>query len=70
MKEVTHTRRGKQIIDLTTGVVEDFKTINQAKKRSKAVQMAANKTNALGRGTLRIIRRKLTERQKAFDVNR
>ncbi len=45
MKQTTHTRKGKQIIDLTTGVVEDFKSVNQAKYRSRAIQMAAD--NAL-----------------------
>lgn len=64
MKKVTHTRKGKQVIDLGTGEVEDHKTINAAKKRSKAIQLSAD--GALGRGTLRLIPRKLTERVKAF----
>ena len=64
MKEVTHTRRGKQVIDLTTGVVEDFKTINAAKGRSKAIQKSAD--GALGRGTLRCIARSDADRIKAF----
>ena len=64
MKQTTHTRKGKQIIDLTTGVVEDFKSVNQAKYRSRAIQMAAD--NALGRGTVRKLYRKFKERTVAW----
>jgi len=62
MKEVTHTRRGKQIIDLSTGVVEDHLSLNQAKKRSTAVQKAG--------GILRKIPRKDKDREKSFDCGR
>ncbi len=56
MKEITHTRRGKQIIDLSTGVVEDHKYVNQAKRRSRALQSEGS--------TVRRIGRKLSERMK------
>ena len=42
MKQPTHTRRGKQIIDLITGVVEDFKYVNEAKRRSRALKAEGN----------------------------
>lgn len=60
MKEVTHTRRGKQIIDLATGVVQDFKFINEAKRASRVIQSTG--------GTLRRLQRKLADRLKASSV--
>ncbi len=59
MREVTHTRKGKQIINLSTGVVEDFPSINQAKYRSRKLQSTSGVV-------LRKIARKLKDRVLAF----
>ena len=40
MKEATHTRKGKIIIALDTGAVEDHKSVNAAKKASHKLQPA------------------------------
>ncbi len=63
MKKPDYTRKGQQIINLVTGVVEDFKTVNLAKKRSRQIQMDADR-DCLGRGTLRRMPRKTKDRYK------
>ncbi len=63
MKKPDYTRKGKQIINLDTGVVEDFRTMNLAKKRSRQIQMDADK-GCLGRGTVRRMPRKVRDRHK------
>lgn len=65
MKDPEFTRKGKQVINLSTGEVKDFKTINQAKSHSHTLQMEADK--GLGRGTLRRIARKRKQREKTFN---
>lgn len=57
MKTPTHSRRGKQIIDLETGVVEDFKYVNEAKRRSRALKAEGS--------IVRRLTRKFSERSKA-----
>ena len=68
MKQATHTRRGHQIIDLATGVVEDHKSVNLAKKRSRALQTLGK--DALGLGTVRKLPRKFKERVKSWKRGR
>jgi len=63
MKEATHTRRGKVIVDLGSGAVSAFKSINQAKSASHEIQKDSD--NALGRGTVRLLARKQSERAKS-----
>lgn len=46
----TYMRRDHIITNLTTGVVEQFKTANQAKRRSHEIQMDNDKH--LGRGSV------------------
>ena len=60
-REVTHTRKGKQIIDLNTGVVEDHKYVNEAKRRSRALRAAGS--------NVRRLPRKDNDRAKTFDGN-
>ncbi len=56
MKAPEYARKGKTIINLTTGVVEPYKSLNAARKASRHIQLAAD--NGLGRGTLRLQRYK------------
>ena len=62
MKQAQYTRKGKQLINLTSGVVENFKRVNQAKRASRGIQMDADM--ALGRGTVRRLPRTQKERNK------
>lgn len=62
MKQAEYTRKGKQLINLTSGVVENFKRVNQAKRASRGIQMDADR--ALGRGTVRCLSRTQSERNK------
>jgi hypothetical protein len=64
MKKASWSRKGKTVINLVTGVVEEFKTINQAKKRSHQIQMEVD--NGLGRGTVRRLSRNYSARLKAW----
>lgn len=52
MSECKFTRKGKTIINLKTGEVKAFDSINQAKRESRKTQMEAD--GAIGRGTLRL----------------
>jgi hypothetical protein len=65
MKEVTHYRKGKNVISKSSGTVSEHKTVNGAKRESRKIQMEADR--ALGRGTVRVTPRKLNERIAAFD---
>lgn len=38
-KEPTYIRKGKTILEVATGKVEDFKTIGEAKRRSLKLQL-------------------------------
>ncbi|MEE8598592.1 MAG: hypothetical protein V3S69_03645 [Dehalococcoidales bacterium] len=62
MKEATHIRKGKNIIDLSGGG-EKYKSFNAAKRASRKIQMNAD--GALGRGTVQVrsIKRDFTSRQ-------
>ena len=51
MKAAKYDRKGKTIWNLETGVVEGFKTINQAKRQSWAIQKELD--HGLGRGSVR-----------------
>lgn len=51
MKPTQYIRKGKQVRNVITGVVEDFKSLNESKRRSHALQMKEDK--GLGRGTVR-----------------
>ncbi len=51
VKEAMYTRKGKTIISLSTGVVEDFKSVNKAKKASHGIQKDLD--GMLGRGSVR-----------------
>ena len=62
MKEATHTRKGRTITTAADGGIMTHKTINQAKRTSRKIQMDADK--ALGRGSVRIFRRKQSDRAK------
>lgn len=64
MKEATHTRRGQTIIELGGGPIP-CKSINEAKRTSRKIQMDSDK--ALGRGSLRRLSRKYSERVKTND---
>lgn len=52
MKEATHMRRGKVIIDLATGEAKDHSSVNKAKRASRQMQMSAD--GRLGAGTVRL----------------
>ena len=60
MKKPTHTRKGKMIIDLATGVVEEFKYVNEAKRRSTLLRKSGS--------VVRRLSRKLSERHAASSV--
>lgn len=51
MKPVQYIRENHRVTNVDTGVVETFKHINGAKRRSRALQMTEDR--ALGRGTVR-----------------
>jgi hypothetical protein len=53
MKTAQYARKGKIIINLTTGEKHTHRWNNQAKRASRKIQMEAD--GALGRGTLRVI---------------
>ena len=61
MKEATHTRKGKIIIALDTGAVEDHKSVNAAKKASHKLQPAG-----LGRGLVRRTPSNEADRRKRY----
>ncbi len=52
MKPTQYIRTGKQVKNVITGVVEGFKTINEAKRLSWALQTTEDK--GLGRGTVQV----------------
>lgn len=52
MSEHKYTRVGNTIIDESTRQKETFKYINQAKRKSRRLQMDADR--GLGRGTVRL----------------
>lgn len=52
MKECMYVRKGKEIRALALDGSEMCKSINEAKRRSRRIQMMADK--ALGRGTLKV----------------
>jgi len=52
MKDAQWYRKGHILRHATDGRVEDCKTINNAKRRSRALQMELD--GALGRGSVRI----------------
>ncbi len=52
MKPLQYIRTEKQVKNVITGVIETFKSLNEAKRRSLALQMKEDK--ALGRGTVRL----------------
>ncbi len=62
MKKAEYTRRGKQLINLTSGVVKDFPRVNQAKRASRGIQMDADEM--LGLGIVRCLPRTHKERIK------
>ena len=52
MSEHKYTRIGHIILDESTRQKETFKYINEAKRKSRRLQMDAD--NGLGRGTVRV----------------
>jgi hypothetical protein len=55
MVEQKWERNGRRILDLQTGDAEIYKTFNEAKRKSRALQM--ENTKALGRGDMRLKKR-------------
>jgi len=64
MKAAEYMRRGRQLTNLSSGVIEDFKSINAAKRASHGLQHDID-GGSLGRGTVRKIARKIKEQLKA-----
>lgn len=56
MVEQKWERNGRRILDLETGDAELYDTFNGAKRKSRALQM--KNTKALGRGDMRLKRRR------------
>lgn len=52
MKDPKFGRKGHMIEDVETGKMEQFKSVNTAKRESRARQMAHD--GALGRGSVRL----------------
>lgn len=53
MKDTIYTRKGKSIKNLETGKIEGFKSISQAKRKSRKLQLDLDK--GLGRGSVKVI---------------
>jgi hypothetical protein len=51
MKPVQYIRKRKMVTNVQTGVVEQFKSVNGAKRHSRALQMKED--GSLGRGSVR-----------------
>jgi hypothetical protein len=65
MKELTHTRTGKNIGYVGKNMTDTCESINKAKKMSRKLQMAND--GGLGRGSLRKVTRKSKDRTGSFD---
>lgn len=55
MVEQKWERNGRRILDLATGKAEIYETFNEAKRRSRALQIGHSKY--LGRGDMRLKKR-------------
>lgn len=59
MKEPTHARKGKQVMDLGSGQAETHKSVNQAKRASRKLTASGS--------IVRRLDRKQADRNKAYD---